>query len=84
MHVYICITYEQGVKWVKRAIEEMGNPFGKTNIDMLVLNSRIIEDSAVWDTKWHTERLGLDTYVNDHERLHGQSNNASFKFYYSS
>ena len=34
------ITFAQDVKLLKRAIEEMGNPFGETSVNLLVLNSR--------------------------------------------
>ena len=54
------ITFAQ--ESLKRAIDEMGSPFSETSVDLLVLDSRNIADSAVADTMWHIERLGFDQY----------------------
>ena len=40
----------------------MGNPFCESSSDLLVLDSRIIADSAVADTVFQIEKLGLDKY----------------------
>ena len=61
MHVQI--TFPQEVKSLKRTIEEIGIPFGETSVDLLVLDSRNIADSAVADTMQSIERLGFDQYV---------------------
>ena len=47
-----------------RAIEEMGNLFGETIVDLLVLDIRNIADSTVADRILQIERLGLDQNVN--------------------
>ena len=60
---HVQITFAQDVKSLKRTIEEMGNPFGETSVDLLVLDSRNIADSAVAGTMRHIEKLGFDQYV---------------------
>ena len=61
-------AFAQDVKSLSAAIEEMGNPFCESSSDLLVLDSRNIADSAVVDTVFQIEKLGLDkyeTYVNE-------------------
>ena len=48
-----------GVKLLMRAIEEMGNLFGETVVDLLVLDIRNIADSTVADRILQIERLGV-------------------------
>ena len=61
-------AFAQDVKSLSAAIEEMGNPFCESSSDLLVLDSRNIADSAVADTVFQIEKLGIDryeTYVNN-------------------
>ena len=61
-------AFAQDVKSLSATIEEMGNPFCESSSDLLVLDSRNIADSAVADTVFLIEKLGLDqykTYVNE-------------------
>ena len=52
----------------------MVNSFGEISVDLLVLNSRNIADSAVADTIWQIEKLGLNQYVTHvNERLIDQT-----------
>ena len=60
---YVQTTFAQDVKSLKRAIEEMRNPYGETSVDLLVLNSRNIADSAVPDAMQQIEKLVLDHSV---------------------
>ena len=49
-------------------MEKMGNPFSESSSDLLVLDSRNIADSAVADTVFQIEKLGLEqceTYMNE-------------------
>ena len=72
--MHLQITFAQEVKSLKRAIEEMGNPFSETSVDLLVLDSRNIADSAVADTMRRIERLGYDQYIRYvNERLVNQT-----------
>ena len=40
----------------------MGNPFTEYSNDLLVLNSRDVVDTAIADTMWQMEKLGLEQY----------------------
>ena len=53
-------AFARDVKSLSAAIEEMGNPFCESSSDLLVLDSRNIADSAVADTVFQIEKLGLD------------------------
>ena len=57
------ITFAQDVKSLRKAIEQMGNPFSENSNDLLVLYNRNIVDSAVADTLWNSERIGVDQYT---------------------
>ena len=57
----ICCS-KQDVQSLTQAIEEMGNPLAEQSSDILVLNSRDVVDTAVADTMWQMEKLGLEQY----------------------
>ena len=54
--------FAQDVQSLTRTIEEMGNPFTEYSNDLLVLNSRDVVDTAIADTMWQMEKLGLEQY----------------------
>ena len=61
-------AFARDVQFLSATIEEMGNPFCESSSDLLVLDSRNIADSAVADTVFLIEKLGLDhyeTYMNE-------------------
>ena len=55
-------AFARDMKSLSATVEEMGNPFSESSSDLLVLDSRNIADSAVADTVFQREKLGLDQY----------------------
>ena len=57
----------------------MGNPFRESSGDLLVLDSRNIADSAIADTVFLIERLGLDQYKTYSDSAASHPNSANLR-----